>query len=77
MKRENITESRIGRADDGAQRCAEYWNAHGKPVKSMRKKYHEFEASQNIYPTAGPVASRSLAIWGIEGMKVPETRTNH
>ena len=24
----------------------------------------------------GPVESRSLAIWGMEGMKVPETKTN-
>ena len=37
----------------------------------------EFATIQSIYPTAAPVESRSLAIWGKEGMKVPETKTDH
>jgi hypothetical protein len=45
--------------------------------KTMSKKYHEIAISQSIHPMAGPVESRSLAIWGIEGMKVPETKTSH
>ena len=77
MKNVNITESRIGRADDGSQRWAKYWDAHGKPVKSTMMKSREFVIRRSIYPTTAPVELRSLAIWGIEGMKVPETKTNH
>lgn len=76
-EKEIITECRIGCADAGSQSWGKYWNAHGKPVKSTMKKYYEFVNRQSIYPTTGPVESRSLAIWGIDGMKVPETKTNH
>ena len=40
-------------------------------------KSREFVIRRSIYPTTAPVELRSLAIWGIEGMKVPETKTNH
>ena len=44
----------------------------------MRKpEIYEFARSQSIYHTTNPVESTSLAIWGIEGVKIPETKTNH
>ena len=51
-----------------------------KRSRQARKKYYEFVTShwQSIYPTTtNPVELRSLEIWGIEGMKVPETKTKH